>query len=97
VTTGDEIPDPARLHITTRVDGEIRQDEDTSDLVFTVPQMVAYWSRFYALEPGDVISTGSPSGVALSFTPPRFLRPGSRVAITIAGIGTLANPVAAAG
>ncbi len=95
ITTSDEIPDPATLHITTRVDGEIRQDEDTSDLIFTVPQMVSYWSHFYALQPGDVISTGSPSGVALSFKPPRFLRPGSRVEITIGGIGVLANPVVA--
>jgi 2-keto-4-pentenoate hydratase/2-oxohepta-3-ene-1,7-dioic acid hydratase in catechol pathway len=97
ITTSDEIPDPARLHITTRVDGEVRQDEDTSDLVFTVAQMIAYWSHFYALQPGDVISTGSPSGVALSFKPPRFLAPGSRVEVAISGIGTLANPVVAAG
>jgi 2-keto-4-pentenoate hydratase/2-oxohepta-3-ene-1,7-dioic acid hydratase in catechol pathway len=96
IATSDEIPDPATLHITTRVDGEVRQDEDTSDLIFNVPQMVSYWSHFYALQPGDVISTGSPSGVALSFTPPRFLRPGSRVEITIGGIGVLANPVVAA-
>jgi 2-keto-4-pentenoate hydratase/2-oxohepta-3-ene-1,7-dioic acid hydratase in catechol pathway len=94
VTTADEIPDPSHLHITTRVDGEVRQDEDTSDLVFTVAQMVSYWSHFYALQPGDVISTGSPSGVALSFKPPRFLAPGSRVEIAIAGIGVLANTVA---
>jgi len=97
LTTADEIPDPARLHITTTVDGEVRQDEDTSDLVFGVAEMVAYWSRFYALQPGDVIATGSPSGVALSFKPPRFLAPGSRVEIAIGGIGVLANPVTAAG
>ena len=96
ITTRDEIADPSALHITTRVDGEVRQDEDTSDLVFSVPQMIAYWSQFYALQPGDVISTGSPSGVALSYTPPRFLGAGSRVEIEIGGIGVLANTVAAA-
>jgi 2-keto-4-pentenoate hydratase/2-oxohepta-3-ene-1,7-dioic acid hydratase in catechol pathway len=95
ITTADEIPDPATLHITTRVDGEVRQDEDVSDLIFTVPQMVAYWSQFYALAPGDVIATGSPSGVALSFKPPRFLAAGSRVEVAVAGIGVLANPVVA--
>jgi 2-keto-4-pentenoate hydratase/2-oxohepta-3-ene-1,7-dioic acid hydratase in catechol pathway len=95
ITTADEIADPSTLHITTRVDGEVRQDEDTSDLVFTVPQMIAYWSQFYAFQPGDVISTGSPSGVALSFKPPKFLVSGSRVEIEITGIGTLANTVAA--
>jgi 2-keto-4-pentenoate hydratase/2-oxohepta-3-ene-1,7-dioic acid hydratase in catechol pathway len=97
ITTTDDIPDPAALHITTRVDGEIRQDEDVSDLIFNVPQMIAYWSRFYAFGPGDVIATGSPSGVALSFKPPRFLAAGSRVEIAIEGIGVLANPVVAAG
>ncbi len=94
IATRDEIADPSSLHITTRVDGDVRQDEDTSDLVFSVPQMVAYWSQFYALQPGDVISTGSPSGVALSFSPPRFLTPGSQVEVEIAGIGTLSNRVA---
>ena len=95
ITTSDEIPDVAALHLTTRVDGEVRQSESASDLVFGVAQMVAYWSRYYALEPGDVISTGSPSGVALSFVPPRFLRAGSVVEVEISGIGVLRNPVVA--
>jgi 2-keto-4-pentenoate hydratase/2-oxohepta-3-ene-1,7-dioic acid hydratase in catechol pathway len=95
ITTTDEIADPSALHITTRVDGEVRQDEDTSDLVFTVPQMIAYWSQFYAFQPGDVISTGSPSGVALSFKPPRFLTANSVVDVEISGIGRLVNTVAA--
>lgn len=95
VTTSDELPDPHALRITTRVDGELRQDESTGDLVFGVAASVAYWSRFYALQPGDVISTGSPSGVGISFTPPRLLKPGSRVEVEIGGIGVLANPVVA--
>jgi 2-keto-4-pentenoate hydratase/2-oxohepta-3-ene-1,7-dioic acid hydratase in catechol pathway len=95
ITTRDEIADPSTLHITTTVDGEVRQSEDTSDLVFNVPQMIAYWSQFYAFQPGDVISTGSPSGVALSFKPPRFMHDGSTVSVEITGIGTLRNTVAA--
>ena len=95
ITTPDELPDPHALRITTRVDGEVRQDETTSDLVFGVAESVAYWSRFYALQPGDVISTGSPSGVGMSFDPPRLLRPGSRVEVEIGGVGVLANGVVA--
>ncbi len=97
IVTADEIPDPHDLRITTRVDGEMRQNESTSELVFGIAEMLAYWSRFYAFAPGDVISTGSPSGVALSFKPPKFLKPGSRVDVEIAGIGVLSNPVVATG
>ncbi len=93
ILTADAVPDPSALRITTRVDGEVRQDESTSDLVFGVAELVAYWSRYFALQPGDVISTGSPSGVGISFTPPRFLKVGSRVSVTIDDIGSLENGV----
>jgi 2-keto-4-pentenoate hydratase/2-oxohepta-3-ene-1,7-dioic acid hydratase in catechol pathway len=78
--------DPADLRITTRVNGEIRQDSRTSDLIFPVPFLIEFISRHMTLEAGDVISTGTPAGVG-------NLAPGDRVAIEIEGIGTLENPV----
>ena len=78
--------DPADLRITTRVNGETRQDSRTSDLIFPVPFLIEFISRHMTLEPGDVISTGTPAGVG-------NLAPGDRVAIEIEGIGTLENPV----
>jgi len=78
--------DPADLHITTRVNGETRQDSRTSDLIFAVPFLIEFISRHMTLEPGDVISTGTPAGVG-------NLAPGDRVAVEIEGIGILENPV----
>jgi 2-keto-4-pentenoate hydratase/2-oxohepta-3-ene-1,7-dioic acid hydratase in catechol pathway len=78
--------DPTDLRITTRVNGETRQDSRTSDLIFPVPFLIEFISRVMTLEPGDVISTGTPSGVG-------NLAPGDRVAVEIEGIGILENPV----
>jgi 2-keto-4-pentenoate hydratase/2-oxohepta-3-ene-1,7-dioic acid hydratase in catechol pathway len=78
--------DPADLRITTKVNGETRQDSRTSDLIFPVPFLIEFISRHMTLEPGDVISTGTPSGVG-------NLAPGDRVAVEIEGIGVLENPV----
>lgn len=78
--------DPADLRITTRVNGETRQDSRTSDLIFPVPFLIEFITRHMTLEPGDVVSTGTPSGVG-------NLAPGDRVAIEIEGIGVLENPV----
>jgi len=95
IATTDEIPDPAALTLETRVDGEVRQHTSTGDMVFSVPYLISYISTFCALRPGDLISTGSPSGAAAGFEPSRWLKPGETVEIEISGIGTLRNQVVA--
>ena len=95
VATADEITDPAALILETRVDGEVRQNTSTGDMVFSVPYLISYISTFCELRPGDLISTGSPSGAAAGFDPPRWLRPGQTLEIEISGIGTLRNQVVA--
>lgn len=86
----DEIKGDA-LDIACRVNGELRQNANTSDLIFSIPSLIATISAGLALEPGDVISTGTPAGVGIGFNPPRFLKAGDRVEVTISGIGTLSN------
>lgn len=95
LVTRDEIPDPAALPIRTRVNGELRQESTTADLIFDVPALVAFLSASKTLLPGSVILTGTPSGVGAAAKPPRFLQPGDTVAIEIDGIGRLENPVLA--
>ena len=95
VATADEITDPAALILETRVDGEVRQNTSTGDMVFSVPYLISYISTFCELRPGDLISTGSPSGAAAGFDPPRWLRPGQTLEIEISEIGTLRNQVVA--
>jgi 2-keto-4-pentenoate hydratase/2-oxohepta-3-ene-1,7-dioic acid hydratase in catechol pathway len=91
IVTTDEIPDPQQLAIRCLVDGEILQDSNTSQMYFTVAEVVSYCSRSFTLEPGDVIATGTPSGVGAFRKPPRFLRDGERVTVEIEGIGALEN------
>ncbi len=93
MVTKDEIADPSNLHLTTTLDGEVMQDTMT-ELVFSIPQLIAYYSQWYRLMPGDVVTTGSPSGVGFGRDPKVFMKPGQRVEITIEGIGTLSNPIA---
>jgi 2-keto-4-pentenoate hydratase/2-oxohepta-3-ene-1,7-dioic acid hydratase in catechol pathway len=87
------IPDPNDLRLTTTVSGELRQDASTADMIFPVAELIAFLSGSTTLEPGTVILTGTPSGVGMGSDPPRWLRPGDEVRITIEGIGTLTNPV----
>lgn len=89
------IPNPNALRLTTSVSGELRQDASTDDMIFSVAQLIAFLSGSTTLEPGTVILTGTPSGVGMGSDPPRWLRPGDAVQITIEGIGTLTNPVVA--
>lgn len=93
LVTADEVPDVTSLHIRTEVNGEERQHGVVKDLIFNIPALIASLSSVITLEPGDVIATGTPSGVGSGFDPPRFLRPGDVVTVTVDGIGTLANPV----
>jgi 2-keto-4-pentenoate hydratase/2-oxohepta-3-ene-1,7-dioic acid hydratase in catechol pathway len=95
LVTADEVPDPAKLHLTTRVNGEQRQSADVSDLIFSVPALIAYITAFTALSAGDVIVTGTPAGVGLFRQPPVFLADGDVVEIEISEVGTLRNVVAA--
>jgi 2-keto-4-pentenoate hydratase/2-oxohepta-3-ene-1,7-dioic acid hydratase in catechol pathway len=90
------IPDPQALRIRSLVNDEVMQDATTADMIFSVAEVIAYVSSSIALEPGDVIASGTPPGVGFARTPPVFLRPGDVVTIEIEGIGTLTNPVVAA-
>ncbi len=89
----DEVDLERGLAIETNVSGEVLQSSNTSQLVFAVPELIAWISRGTTLEPGDVILTGTPGGVGAARTPPRWLVDGDNVAITIEGLGTLRNPV----
>lgn len=93
LATADEIPDPAALRLTTRVNGEVLQQAPVSDLCFGVPRIIEYCSSFCALNPGDIIATGTPSGVGFARTPPRWLKPGDTVEVEVSGIGILRHQV----
>lgn len=93
--TADEVPDVAALRIQTRVNGELRQDASCGDMVFTVPDLIAFISEAITLEPGDIIATGTPAGVGFALDPPRYLEPGDVVEVSIAGLGMLRSPIAA--
>jgi 2-keto-4-pentenoate hydratase/2-oxohepta-3-ene-1,7-dioic acid hydratase in catechol pathway len=95
VVTADEVEDPHVLDISLRINGSEMQRSNTRHLIFGVPELVAELTRVMTLEPGDVIATGTPGGVGFTRKPPVFLRPGDAVEITIAGLGSLQNPVAA--
>ncbi len=87
LATRDEIPDPHALGLWLEVNGERLQESHTSDLIFGVPALVSYLSQFMTLLPGDVISTGTPAGVGLGFSPQRYLKPGDVVELGIDGLG----------
>jgi 2-keto-4-pentenoate hydratase/2-oxohepta-3-ene-1,7-dioic acid hydratase in catechol pathway len=95
VVTADEIADPNQLAIGLSIDGEVLQNSNTSELVFGIPQLIEHLSSIAPLLPGDVVSTGTPPGVGLGRTPKRWLRPGETVTVTVAGLGSLTNPVVA--
>jgi 2-keto-4-pentenoate hydratase/2-oxohepta-3-ene-1,7-dioic acid hydratase in catechol pathway len=87
-------PPVGELTLRTLVNGEVRQDASCAQMITGVPELIAYISAGITLEPGDIIATGTPSGVALGMNPPVYLRPGDKVSIEIPGIGELANTVA---
>ena len=94
ITTADEVPDPQNLQITTHVNGELRQDSSTSDLVFGPQQIVDFISETCTLEPGDLILTGTPSGVGVAMDPRRFLSSGDVVRIEIESLGAIEHVIA---
>lgn len=97
LVTADEIPDPQALNCWLSVNGETVQNSNTSDMIFSVAEIISYMSRYMTLRPGDVIATGTPEGVGFGFDPKRFLTPGDRVALGIEGLGEQHQTVAAAG
>ncbi|WP_046862983.1 fumarylacetoacetate hydrolase family protein [Microvirga massiliensis] len=94
ILTNDEVPDPTALELRTWVNGELRQEAPLSDLIFDIPTLIETISARITLEPGDLIATGTPAGVGLGFSPPKFLKPDDVVRIEVTGIGALENPVA---
>jgi 2-keto-4-pentenoate hydratase/2-oxohepta-3-ene-1,7-dioic acid hydratase in catechol pathway len=95
IVTADEVADPHELAISLSIDGEVLQNSNTRELVFKIPELVEYISSITPLLPGDVVSTGTPSGVGMGRTPQRWLKPGESVTVTIEGLGSLTNPVVA--
>jgi len=93
LVTPDEIPDPGTLGIKTILNGEVMQDSNTSDMVFSVAEIIAFFSAGLTLMPGTVILTGTPAGVGMARTPPVWLRPGDTLTVEIEKIGALTNPV----
>lgn len=91
--TADEAGDIRKMQVRTWVNGELRQDASVKDLIFDVPTLIATLSQVMTLMPGDIIATGTPSGVGLGFNPPRFLKKGDVVTMEITGLGRLENPV----
>jgi 2-keto-4-pentenoate hydratase/2-oxohepta-3-ene-1,7-dioic acid hydratase in catechol pathway len=87
LVTADEVADAGKLQVSTDVNGERRQNSNTADLIFGIEHIVSYVSQFMTLLPGDVIPTGTPSGVAMGFKPPRFLKPGDMMRVAVEGLG----------
>ena len=97
IATKDEIADPDDVHMVTALNGKVMQDSRTSDLIWNIRQLIAYYSRWYPFMPGDVMTTGSPAGVGYGRNPKIFMKPGDVVTATVEEVGTLSNPVRAAG
>ncbi len=95
IVSAGEIADPHALDISLRVNGETLQSSNTRELIFKIPELVEYLSSVMTLEPGDVVSTGTPAGVGFARKPPRYLQAGDEVVASVAGIGELRNPVIA--
>lgn len=95
VVTADAIPDPQNLRIRCWLDGELRQDSNTADMIFSVAEAISYISRHFTLEPGDLIATGTPEGVILGLPEKNWLKPGQEVTVEVEGLGRLTNKMVA--
>lgn len=95
ITTADEIADPHALDISLEINGEVLQNSNTKHLIFDIPKLIEYLSSVFTLEPGDIISTGTPAGVGFARKPPRWLKAGDEVVVKVQGLGELRNPVVA--
>ncbi len=94
MVTKDEITDPYDLHLQTRLNGEVMQDTKTDDLIFKLPEIIAYYSQWYRFHPGDVVTTGSPAGVGIGRDPHVFMHAGDTIEIELEGVGILSNTLA---
>jgi 2-keto-4-pentenoate hydratase/2-oxohepta-3-ene-1,7-dioic acid hydratase in catechol pathway len=95
ITTADEVADPHALDISLEINGEVLQHSNTRHLIFDIPKLIEYLSSVFTLEPGDIISTGTPAGVGFARKPPRWLKAGDEVVVKVQGLGELRNPVVA--
>lgn len=93
ITPASEVPDPSALHLTTRLNGATVQDAPLSDLIFPIPELIAYISSFSVLRPGDLIATGTPEGIGSRRTPPLFMKAGDTLEVDVPGVGVLRTPV----
>ncbi len=96
LVTADEVQDPQALRVSLTLNGDTVQDSNTSDMIFSVRQIISHLSQFMELRPGDVIATGTPSGVGMGMKPQRFLRPGDLMTVEVAGLGKQTQTVVAA-
>lgn len=94
--TADEIADPQKLDLSLSLNGQVVQNSNTDDMIFTVREIISHMSQFMELRPGDIIATGTPSGVGMGMKPQRFLRPGDVMELTVAGLGTQTQTAQAA-
>ena len=97
IVTRDEVPDPHALDIRCRVNGVTKQDSNTSEFIFKIPQLIGWLSRGMTLLPGDIVATGTPVGIGSARTPPEFLKPGDIVECEVEGVGLIRNRVVAVG
>jgi 2-keto-4-pentenoate hydratase/2-oxohepta-3-ene-1,7-dioic acid hydratase in catechol pathway len=95
LVTADEVGDPQKLQCTTKVNGELRQNSNTGDMIFSVAQIVSYASTYFTLEPGDLITTGTPEGVAMGMANKPWLKPGDEVVVEVEKLGALRNVMTA--
>ena len=95
LVTSDEVPDPQNLALWLEVDGHKYQNGNTKTMVFGVAHLVSYLSRFMSLQPGDIVSTGTPPGVAMGMKPPKYLRAGSTIRLGVEGLGVQTQRVVA--
>lgn len=95
VVTADEIGDVDNLRLRTELNGDVMQDGSTADWLFSIPYLISYLSRFFTLEPGDIVTTGTPAGVGCFRDPERYLSPGDVVTVEVENVGILTNPVVA--
>ncbi|MEM9715662.1 MAG: fumarylacetoacetate hydrolase family protein [Pseudomonadota bacterium] len=95
LVTADEVPDPNDLSLMSKRNGALMQNSNTSDMIFTVPQIISHLSQFLEFQPGDIILTGTPEGVGLGMTPPQFLQPGDVLETEVQGLGAMKNNIIA--
>ena len=94
MVTADEIPDPSKLVLQTRLNGEVMQKSGTDMLIHSIPAIIAFCSKWTKLSPGDIIATGTPDGIGAKRNPPVWMKKGDVLEVEVSGIGTLRNPIA---